>query len=251
MELHVISIFPDMFDAVTEHGVVGRAIKQNILQLNIHNLRDFADDKHSSVDARPYGGGPGMVMLAEPLTKAIAAVKTKATGKPKVVYLSPQGRRFDHGAAKQFAQRESVILLAGRYEGVDERVLQHQVDEEWSIGDYVLSGGELPAMVMIDAITRLLPESLGNEQSAEQDSFVRGLLESPHYTRPEVFEGHAVPDVLLSGDHQAIEKWRLQQSLGRTWLRRPELLNKIELTDEQLNLLDEFKSDLQDDTSFS
>jgi len=240
-----------MFDAVTEHGVVGRAIKQNILQLHIHNLRDFADDRHSSVDARPYGGGPGMVMLAEPLTRAIAAVKTKAKGDPKVVYLSPQGQRFDHATAMQFAQRESVILLAGRYEGVDERVLQHQVDEEWSIGDYVLSGGELPAMVMIDAITRLLPESLGNEQSAEQDSFVQGLLESPHYTRPEVFKDHAVPDVLLSGDHQAIEKWRLQQSLGRTWLRRPELLNKIELTDEQLNLLDEFKKDLQDDTSFS
>lgn len=249
MELHVISIFPDMFDAVTGHGVVGRAIKQNILQLCIHNLRDFADDKHSTVDARPYGGGPGMVMLAGPLTRAIEAAKAKASGKPQVVYLSPQGQRFDHAAAKQFARRESVILLAGRYEGVDERVLQHHVDEEWSIGDYVLSGGELPAMVMIDAITRLLPDSLGNEASAEQDSFVNGLLESPHYTRPEVFEGHRVPDVLLSGDHRAIEKWRMQQSLGRTWLRRPELLDEIELTDEQLDLLAEFKNDLLDGTS--
>ena len=244
MEIHVISIFPDMFSLVSEYGVIGRAIKQNVLSLTVHNPRDHADDKHSTVDSRPYGGGPGMVMTAEPLVKVIEAAKAKSKGKPKVVYLSPQGQRFNHAAAKQFAERQSVILLAGRYEGVDERVVQHHVDEEWSIGDYVLSGGELPAMVMIDAIARLLPGSLGNNQSALHDSFVHGLLDCPHYTRPEDFSGDKVPEVLLSGDHQAIAEWRMKQALGRTWLRRPELLNKIDLTDEQINLLEEFKREL-------
>lgn len=252
MDLHVISIFPDMFSAITEQGVISRAIKHNVLSLSIHNPRDYADDKHSTVDARPYGGGPGMVMMPEPMVKVIEAAKSAAKGSPeasspKVVYLSPQGRRFDHQAAIEFSRRESVILLAGRYEGVDERVIQDHVDEEWSIGDYVLSGGELPAMVMIDAIARLLPNSLGNRESAEQDSFVQGVLDCPHYTRPEQFAGQKVPDVLLSGDHQAIAKWRMKQSLGRTWLRRPELLNKIDLTDEQQCLLEEFKTELLDD----
>lgn len=242
MDLHVVSIFPEMFSAITDQGVIGRAIKQNVLSLTIHNPRDYADDKHNTIDARPYGGGPGMVMMPEPMVKVIEAAKQKALGPAKVVYLSPQGQRFDHAAAKEFSQRESVVLLAGRYEGIDERVIHDYVDEEWSIGDYVLSGGELPAMVMIDAITRLLPDSLGNSESAEQDSFVQGLLDCPHYTRPETFAGQQVPGVLLSGDHQAIEKWRMQQSLGRTWLRRPELLNRIDLTDEQVRLLDEFKT---------
>jgi len=244
MELHVISIFPEMFASITDYGVIGRAIKQNVLSLSIHNPRDYADDKHSTVDGRPYGGGPGMVMMPEPMVKVIDAAKAASKGQASVVYLSPQGQRFDHAAAKQFADRESVILLAGRYEGVDERVLQHHVDEEWSIGDYVLSGGELPAMIMIDAVARLLPDSLGNAESAQQDSFVQGLLDCPHYTRPEQFAGDKVPDVLLSGDHQAIEKWRMQQSLGRTWLRRPELLNRIDLTEEQVQLLEEFKQKL-------
>lgn len=244
MDLHVISIFPEMFSAITEQGVISRAIKQNVLSLTTHNPRDYADDKHSTVDARPYGGGPGMVMMPEPMVDVIEAAKRAAIGAPKVVYLSPQGQRFDHSAAQQFAARESVILLAGRYEGIDERVIEAQVDEEWSIGDYVLSGGELPAMVMIDAIARLLPDSLGNNESAQQDSFVQGLLDCPHYTRPEHYAGQTVPDVLLSGDHQAIAKWRMKQSLGRTWLRRPELLNKIDLTDEQVSLLDEFKTEL-------
>jgi tRNA (guanine37-N1)-methyltransferase len=247
MELHVISIFPEMFRAVTDYGVVGRAIKQDLLSLNLHNPRDYADDTHSTVDHRPYGGGPGMVMMPEPMSKVIDAAKQQCTAdqnKPLVVYLSPQGQQFDHAAAKRFSQQQSMILIAGRYEGIDERILQSQVDEEWSIGDYVLSGGELPAMVMIDAIARLLPNSLGNSESAEQDSFVQGLLDCPHYTRPEQFAGQAVPDVLLSGDHQAIAKWRLKQALGRTWLRRPELLEKIELTDEQLSLLEEFKREL-------
>ncbi len=244
MDIHVISIFPEMFNAITKQGVISRAVKQKVLSLSIHNPRDHADDKHSTVDRRPYGGGPGMVMQPEVMTSVITAAKNTAIGKSKVVYLSPQGKRFTHAAAMQLAQNESLILLAGRYEGIDERVIASQVDEEWSIGDYVLSGGELPAMVMIDAIARLLPNSLGNNESAQQDSFAQGLLDCPHYTKPAVFDGQAVPDVLLSGDHQAIEKWRMQQSLGRTWLRRPELLNKIDLTEQQVELLEEFKNDL-------
>ena len=252
-----------MFSAITEQGVISRAMKQNVLSLMIHNPRDFADDKHSKVDARPYGGGPGMVMMPEPMVKVIESAKAAAKPNAKVVYMSPQGKRFDHAAAKEFAERDSVILLAGRYEGVDERVLDAYVDEEWSVGDYVLSGGELPAMVMIDAIARLLPDSLGNSESAAQDSFVQGLLDCPHYTKPRTLSiksrgslvssgacEHEVPDVLLSGDHQAIEQWRLQQALGRTWLRRPELLKELDLTDEQKRLLEQFKQELEDDTSF-
>lgn len=251
MDLHVISIFPEMFNAITDQGVIGRAIKQDVLSLTVHNPRDYASDKHSTVDARPYGGGPGMVMIPEPMAKVIQSAKANAKGEPKVVYLSPQGKQFNHAAACEFSSRESIILLAGRYEGIDERVIDAYVDEEWSIGDYVLSGGELPAMVMIDAIARLLPNSLGNNESAEQDSFVQGLLDCPHYTRPEsyIFDdqeiGEKVPDVLLSGDHQAIEKWRMKQALGRTWLRRPDLFEVIDLSDQQTLLLNEFKKDYQ------
>ena len=238
MDIHVISIFPEMFSAISEQGVVGRAVKQGVLGLTLHNPRDYTLDERRTVDDRPYGGGPGMIMMPEPLVKTIIAAKQAATSdKPKVVYLSPQGQRFDHAAAINFAKSESLVLLAGRYEGVDERVIQNYVDEEWSIGDYVLSGGELPAMVMIDAIARLLPESLGNTESAQQDSFVEGLLDCPHYTRPENFQNEQVPDVLLSGDHQAIAKWRQQQALSRTLDRRPDLLEKIELTAEQVKLL--------------
>ena len=238
MDIHVISIFPEMFSAISEQGVVGRAVKHNVLSLTLHNPRDYTLDERRTVDDRPYGGGPGMIMMPEPLVKTINAAKQAATSdKPKVVYLSPQGQRFDHTAAINFANSESLVLLAGRYEGVDERVIQNYVDEEWSIGDYVLSGGELPAMVMIDAIARLLPESLGNTESAQQDSFVEGLLDCPHYTRPENFQNEQVPDVLLSGDHQAIAKWRQQQALSRTLDRRPDLLEKIELTAEQVKLL--------------
>ena len=246
MDLHVISIFPGMFSAITDEGVIGRAIKQNVLNLTLHNPRAYADDKHNTVDGRPYGGGPGMVMTPEPMVKVIQAARSHAKPGAKVVYLSPQGKRFDHQAAKQFAAADSLILLAGRYEGIDERVIEHHVDEEWSIGDFVLSGGELPAMVMIDAIARLLPDSLGNRESAEQDSFAQGMLDCPHYARPETFAGQKVPDVLLSGDHQAIAKWREQQALVRTLERRPELvteelLEKIKLTDEQLDLLAEYR----------
>ena len=256
MDCHVISIFPEMFSVLTEQGVIGRAIQQQVLSLTIHNPRDYADDRHRTVDDRPYGGGPGMVMKPEPMCRVLDAAKQAAKPGAKVIYLSPQGRRFDHQAAIEFAQAESLIFLAGRYEGVDERVLELYVDEEWSIGDFVLSGGELPAMVMIDAIARLLPDSLGNAESAIQDSFVNGLLDCPHYTKPRLFNPEhgagsamSVPDVLLSGDHQAIERWRMQQALGRTWLRRPELLEELELTDEQHRLLDEFKRNL-DGTSF-
>lgn len=244
-----------MFSAITEQGVISRAIEQNILQLTLHNPRDYALDERRTVDDRPYGGGPGMVMMPEPLTQAVDGAKAKAAHeakasvsvksvKPKVVYLSPQGRRFDYAAANEFAKEESLILLAGRYEGVDQRVIENSVDEEWSIGDYVLSGGELAAMVMIDAIARLLPDSLSNVESAQKDSFVEGLLDCPHYTRPEDFRSEKVPQVLLSGDHKAIEQWRLKQSLRQTLLRRPDLLEKIELTDEQVELLKQIKREL-------
>ncbi len=245
MKIKVISIFPAMFDALIDHGVVGRAIRDSVLSLSLFNPRDYAEDKHSTIDGRPYGGGPGMVMMPEPLVKTINAARAQAGSQAKVVCLSPQGRRFDHAAAQMFAEQDSLILLAGRYEGIDQRVLDRHVDEQWSIGDYVLSGGELPAMVMIDAIARWLPDSLGNKESAQQDSFVNGLLDCPHYARPETFAGDVVPQVLLSGDHQAIEQWRLQQSLGRTWQQRPDLLEKLELTAQQIELLEEFKMNLK------
>lgn len=243
MNLQVISLFPEMFTAITDYGVVGRAIQQEVLSLNLLNPRDFTEDKRKTVDDRPYGGGPGMVMMVEPLSKAIDFARQQAP-KAQVVYLSPQGQRFNHQAAKEMASRQEMILLAGRYEGVDERLLETQVDEEWSIGDFVLSGGELAAMVIIDSITRLLPNSLGNCESAEQDSFAEGLLDCPHYTRPEVFEHRTVPSVLLSGDHQGIRRWRMKQALGRTWLRRPDLISKLDLTDEQIMLLEEFKNEV-------
>lgn len=246
MNIQVISIFPAMFDALIDHGVVGRAIREQLLSLSVLNPRDYAGDKHSTIDGRPYGGGPGMVMTPQPMAKAIDAARQQMGATAKVVHLSPQGQRFDHAAAQMFAEAsEPLILLAGRYEGVDQRVLDHHVDEHWSIGDYVLSGGELAAMVMIDAIARWIPDSLGNKESAQQDSFVDGLLDCPHYARPEVFDGESVPEVLLSGDHQAIKRWRLQQSLGRTWQLRPDLLEKLELTDEQAQLLEEFKLNLK------
>lgn len=240
MKVGVISIFPPMFEAITGSGITSRAVKKGLLELRVWNPRDFTEDRHRTVDDRPYGGGPGMVMRPEPLVRAITAARTELP-QAKVLYLSPQGRRFDHAGAVELAQRAETIFLAGRYEGVDERLLETAVDEEWSIGDYVLSGGELAAMVMIDAVTRLLPGALGDDDSAEQDSFVDGLLDCAHYTRPELYGGMPVPEVLLSGDHEKIRRWRLKQSLGRTWQRRPDLLVKVTLTDEQRRLLDEYK----------
>lgn len=241
----VISLFPEMFDAITQHGITGRAFKKGILQFHRWNPRDFTHDKHRTVDDRPYGGGPGMLMMVQPLRDAIHAAKAAAGEGVKTIYLSPQGRKLDQQGVTELAQNEKLILVAGRYEGIDERIIQSEIDEEWSIGDYVLSGGELPAMTLIDSVSRMVPGVLGHELSAEQDSFTDGLLDCPHYTRPEVLDGETVPAVLLSGNHKNIERWRMKQALGRTWLRRPDLLKTLALTDEQVQLLNEFKDEVQ------
>lgn len=246
MRIDVISIFPPMVEAIAQHGVTGRAIRNGLVQLRVRNPRDFTEDRHRSVDDRPYGGGPGMVMMAEPLERAIAAARREQDAQARVLYLSPQGRRLDHEAVLAMSRRPGLILLAGRYEGVDERLLETAVDEEWSIGDYVLSGGELPALVLIDAVVRQLPGVLGDECSAAEDSFVQGLLDCPHFTRPEEYAGQRVPPVLLSGDHAAIRRWRLKQALGRTWLRRPDLLERLELDAERERLLEEFRREYED-----
>ncbi len=240
MRLGVVSLFPQMFDAITQYGVTGRAVTKGKLNLDYWNPRDFTQDKHKTVDDRPYGGGPGMVMKVEPLRDAIKAAKQQLGKHTKVAYLSPQGKLLDQQALNELATRETMIFVAGRYEGVDERLIEQEVDEEWSIGDYVLSGGELAAMVLIDGVARLLPGVLGDDESAQQDSFMDGLLDCPHYTRPEQLVDQTVPEVLLGGDHEAIRKWRLKQSLGRTWLRRPDLLAVDTLTDEQKALLEQF-----------
>ncbi|MEO0443418.1 MAG: tRNA (guanosine(37)-N1)-methyltransferase TrmD [Pseudomonadota bacterium] len=222
-QVAIVTLFPEMFDALTQYGVTARAIKQGLLSLYFSNPREFTTDRHQTVDDRPYGGGPGMVMKIEPLKAAIDAAKARLVGPAKVIYLSPQGQVFKQDTAKRFALADSyerVVLVAGRYEGIDERLLTTEVDEEWSIGDYVLSGGELPAMVLLDAMIRRLPGALGHKHSAEQDSFSEALLDCPHYTRPEVYKGQRVPKVLLSGDHQAIAEWRQQQALARTLQRR-------------------------------
>lgn len=247
-EFDVITLFPEMFNAITQHGVTGKAKKNHIFQLHTWNPRDFTKNIHRTVDDSPYGGGPGMVMQAQPLEDAIRCAKARQatlglTDTP-VVYLSPQGKQLDHNMVIQLNDKAGLILLCGRYEGIDERLISRQVDLEVSIGDYVLSGGELAAMVLIDAIARQLPGTLGDPESAQQDSFVSGLLDYPHYTRPEYYQGDAVPDILMSGNHARINKWRLQQALGRTWLRRPDLLAlKIALgmSKEEEKLLEEFK----------
>ncbi|AHV36625.1 tRNA (guanosine(37)-N1)-methyltransferase TrmD [Aeromonas dhakensis] len=246
MWIGVISLFPEMFRAITEHGVTGRAVKSGLLQIECWNPRDFTHDKHRTVDDRPYGGGPGMLMMVQPLRDAIHAAKQAAGDGAKVIYLSPQGRKLTQAGVTELATNQKLILVAGRYEGIDERVIQTEVDEEWSIGDYVLSGGELPAMTLIDAVSRLVPGVLGDQASAEQDSFTDGLLDHPHYTRPEVLDGLAVPEVLTSGNHEVIRRWRLKQSLGRTWQRRPELINNLALTDEQESLLAEYVREVRD-----
>jgi tRNA (guanine37-N1)-methyltransferase len=241
----VVSLFPEMFDAITNQGVTGRAVKNGLIEFHCWNPRDFTTDKHRTVDDRPYGGGPGMLMMVEPLKQAIVAAKAAAGKGAKVIYMSPQGRKLDQQGAAELAANEKLILVAGRYEGIDERIIESYVDEEWSIGDFILSGGELPAMTLIDAVARLVPGVLGHNQSAEQDSFSDGLLDCPHYTRPETLDGKSVPSVLLSGNHREIEKWRLKQQLGRTWLRRPDLLQNLALTEEQVRLLSEFQQEYQ------
>ena len=235
----VVTLFPEMFAAVAASGITGRALQRGLWQLATWNPRDFTTDNYRSVDDRPYGGGPGMVMLAGPLDKALDAAQ--AAGGGPVIYLSPQGGKLDHVKVIELSSRAALTLLCGRYEGIDERLVRRRVDVELSVGDFVLSGGELAAMALIDAVVRQLPGALGDGQSAAVESFVAGLLDCPHYTRPEVVAGEAVPPVLLSGHHENIRRWRLKQSLGRTWLKRPDLLAARKLDDEELKLLEEFR----------
>lgn len=248
MKIDVITLFPEMFDAIKQFGVTSKAIQRGLVELSCWNPRDYATDRRGTVDDRPYGGGPGMVMMVQPLRDAIKDAKMAAGGKSHVVYLSPQGQRLDFTGVKALADKAlsaktRLILLAGRYEGLDERVIESDIDEELSIGDYVLTGGELPAMVVIDALTRLIPGALGHEDAAQQDSFVEGILDCPHYSRPEDYEGQRVPGVLLSGNHQLIQRWRKKQALGKTWLKRPELLKFLDLSGVDRALLDEFISE--------
>lgn len=240
MQVQVVSLFPELVAAIGDYGVVGRAVERGLLSLGFCNPRDFADDPHRTVDDRPYGGGPGMVMKFEPLAGAIAAAREALARGAPVICLTPQGRLFDQAMAGRLAALPGMVLVAGRYEGIDERLIDAAVDEEVSLGDFVLSGGEIPAMAVIDAVARLLPGVLGDAASAEQDSFMQGLLDCPHFTRPEEIDGRRVPDVLLSGDHARIAKWRRQQALGRSLLRRPDLVGKLQLTPEQQALLDEY-----------
>ena len=253
MKVALVTLFPEMFAALTEYGISGRAIKNGLLDVAVFNPRNYTSDRHQTVDHRPYGGGPGMVMLIEPLREAIAEARAwiaKKSSEPvTVVYLSPQGKVLNQQGVKSLVVHQNLILVTGRYEGVDERLIQLEVDEEWSIGDYVLSGGELPAMVMLDAMIRQLPGALGHEDSADQDSFAEGLLDCPHYTRPEQYEdleqhkNLRVPEVLLSGNHEKIKQWRLEQSLQRTWQRRPDLLKGLKLSEEQQKILDTLTKD--------
>jgi len=236
MKLGLITLFPEMFAAISDYGVTSRGFRQRRVSMQCWSPRSFTSDRHQTVDDRPYGGGPGMVMMAGPVSSAIQEAKT-ALPKARVIYLSPQGKRLTQPAVELLAAQEELILLCGRYEGIDERLLVSAVDEEWSIGDYILSGGELAAMVLIDAVVRLLPGVLGHELSAEQDSFSNGLLDCPHYTRPEYYDGVPVPEVLMSGNHEAIRLWRLQQSLLRTQGRRPDLLADRQLSAEEADLL--------------
>ncbi|SDS83791.1 tRNA (Guanine37-N(1)-) methyltransferase [Halopseudomonas xinjiangensis] len=236
----VVTLFPEMFSALTEYGVTGRAVTREQLKVVFSNPRDHAHDRHRTVDDRPFGGGPGMLMKVEPLLEAIEAIREQAPSPPRVIYLSPQGRPLTQQRAQELARLDSIVLLCGRYEGIDERIIDMCVDEEISIGDYVLSGGELGAMVLLDSVARLIPGVLGHADSAAEDSFTEGWLDCPHYTRPEEFAERRVPEVLLSGNHALIRRWRLKQSLGRTWQRRPELLEDLTLSKEQQQLLAEF-----------
>lgn len=248
----VITLFPEMFAAVTQSGITRRALERSLWQLNCWNPRDFAQDNYRTVDDRPYGGGPGMVMLAQPLEQAIDAARARRRESgddldetpARVIYLSPQGRPLNDGRVADLARSTGAILLCGRYEGVDERLIERCVDEELSLGDFVLSGGEIAALALIDAAVRRLPGALNDADSAIEESFVDGLLDCPHYTRPEEYEGMRVPEVLLSGNHEKIRRWRLKQTLGRTWLRRPELLAARALSREEASLLEEFRREL-------
>ncbi|WP_419420082.1 tRNA (guanosine(37)-N1)-methyltransferase TrmD [Legionella sp. D16C41] len=241
LHLGIITLMPEIFEGLN-YGIPGRTVTQGLAKLHYWNPRDWSSRLYRQVDDKPYGGGPGMVMMYEPLNAAILHAKTQMPETCKTVYLSPQGKRICQLELNDIAQhRQSLLFIAGRYEGIDERIIQHHIDEEWSIGDFVLSGGELAAMVFIDAILRLLPGSLGHPKSAVEDSFMNGLLDYPHYTRPAIVDGMEVPAVLLSGNHYEIERWRRKQALGKTWLKRPELLDSIELSNLDKQLLVEFK----------
>ncbi|MEK7708765.1 MAG: tRNA (guanosine(37)-N1)-methyltransferase TrmD [Pseudomonadota bacterium] len=247
-ECDVITLFPEMFNAITQYGVTGKANRNDFFRLNTWNPRDFTHDKHRTVDDSPYGGGPGMVMMAQPLEDAISQAKARQNAlsieKTQTLYLTPQGKRLDHEMVKQLSTLPGLILLCGRYEGIDERLIMSEVNMEISIGDYVVSGGELAAMILIDCIVRQIPGTLGHPESANQDSFADGLLDYPHYTRPEIYKGSSVPEVLISGNHAHIRRWRLQQALGRTWLKRPDLFElkfAHGMTIEEEKLLEEFK----------
>ncbi|MFP3036995.1 MAG: tRNA (guanosine(37)-N1)-methyltransferase TrmD [Arsenophonus sp. ER-BJ3-MAG3] len=243
MWIGIISLFPEMFMAIMKYGVIGRAIKNGLLNIQYWNPRDYTNNRHRTVDDSPYGGGPGMLMMVKPLRDAIHAAKSEIIEDVKVIYLSPQGRKLNQKSVCELTINKKIILVCGRYEGIDERINETEIDEEWSIGDYVLSGGELPAMVIIDSISRFIPGVLGHQTSSKEDSFMDGLLDFPHYTRPKILEGMKVPNVLLSGNHAEIERWRRKQSLGRTWLRRPKLLKNLVLTDYQKILLKEFQQE--------
>jgi len=253
VRIDVVTLFPEMVAHAAGFGVTGRARERGLWQLELWNPREFTTDNHKTVDDRPYGGGPGMVMLGDPLAQAIRAAKAAQLAAritaPRVIYLSPAGVPLTHDRVMALATavHAGYVLLAGRYEGVDERLLAREVDEEIAVGDFVVSGGELPALMLIDAIARQLPGALNDEQSAQQDSFVAGLLDCPHYTRPESYEGMAVPDVLLSGHHAQIRRWRLKQALGRTWQRRPDMLQGRALTPEETTLLAEYRGERRAD----
>ena len=245
MRFDVVTLFPEMITAAASYGVTGRAIERNIVSLSVWNPRDYAQDKHKTVDDRPYGGGPGMVMKYQPLHDAVKSAKQTGGDTAIVVYLSPQGKPMTQALLAEACGISQLILVAGRYEGVDERFVERDCDDEWSLGDYVISGGELAALIAIDAITRLLPGVLGHDESAQQDSHTDGLLDYPHYTRPEALGECSVPDVLLSGNHANIARWRMKQALGRTWQRRPDLLKNKNLSTEQEYLLQQFKSEVE------
>lgn len=244
MLLGIITLFPDMFKAITNYGITGKSIKHEILSIKLWNLRDFSNNQHKKIDDRPYGGGPGMVMMMEPLQKAIDQSKHEFGNETKVVYLSPQGKRINQEfICKLVNNCKNLVLVCGRYQGIDERLIHMKIDEEWSIGDYILSGGELAAMILIDVIARILPDTLHNQESIKSNSFFINKLGYPNYTRPRNFKGMLVPSVLLSGNHNKIFRWRVKQSLGNTWIKRPDLLKKSQLTQEEKKLLAEFKNE--------
>jgi tRNA (guanine37-N1)-methyltransferase len=247
MQIDAITLFPEMFEAISQYGITRRALEEKIWSLNTWNPRDFTENAYRTIDDRPYGGGPGMVMLAQPLERAISAAKASqqqaGVEEPWVIHLSPQGAPLNHAMVMNLSKRSGFIVLASRYEGVDQRLIQRCVDQEVSVGDFVVSGGELPAMMLMDAVLRQLPGVLGDADSAVQESFVEGVLDCPHYTRPEVYEGERVPPVLMSGNHADIQRWRKMQSLGRTWLRRPDLLDRLSLTAADRKLLEVFRAE--------